>query len=207
MSLQPPVIFVIGPPHHGKTETRKLFSELTYLKGDSTSNVIYRFLALRRQVSVEELHRIPKEELRPLLIEAGDFMVGARSAIAEVPVNKEIDDILYRIPSALIRTLYMNGYNIIDGVRRKSELSDARKHLEWNGVRHLTIWVERPGLPTVADNTELTHEEADEVLINDGSLDDLRAKAKAILEKHFGVQDETPAPIPIIDVPTGGEQR
>ena len=201
MSLQAPVFIVIGPPHHGKTEARKILSELTYLKGASTSELIYRFLALRRNVSLESLQAIPKEELRPALIEAGDFMVGSISAIAEPPVNAEIEKVLYRIPSALIRTMYLNGYNIIDGVRRKQELAEARTHLYWNGVRSLVLWIDRPGVETLKDNTELTAADADEIVPNDGTLEDLRKKLKFVLEAHFGVQDETPAPIPIVDLP------
>lgn len=199
--MQPPVLIVVGPPHHGKTEARKILSELTFLKGESTSTVIYEFLAIRRKVSIDELRQLEKEFLRPELIEAGDFLVGARADISLPAVDPEIDKIVYRIPSALIRTLYMSGYNIIDGVRRKTELKEAVNHLNWNGVRSVVVWIERPGVEKIQDNTELSQADATDVVFNDGTLEDLRAQLKLVLEKHFGKQDEKPQAIPVFDSP------
>lgn len=200
--MQPPVFFLIGSPRFGKTTAQQLLSEITHLKGGSCSEIVYAFLALRRGTSVEALRALPKEELRPTLIRAGDFMVGEAAKFEDEPRdNKEIDGELYRIPSALIRTLYMNGYNVIDGVRRRSELLHALDHLEWNGIRCLTLWIERPGAPIINDNTDLHQHDADEVVLNDGSLADLREKLLKVLEKHFGVQDELDKPVEIVDVP------
>lgn len=199
--MNAPVIIVIGPPHHGKTEARKILSELTFLKGESTSTIIYNFLAHRRKVELADLLKVPKEDIRPELIEAGDFLVGKIDTIALDAVDPEIDKLVYRIPSALIRTLYMSGYNVIDGVRRKTELKEAVDHLNWNGVRSVIIWIERPGADTIQDNTELTQQDATDVVFNDGTLEDLKANLKLVLEKHFGKQDEKPAPIPVFDSP------
>ncbi len=199
--MQPPVIVVIGPPQHGKTQARRILSELTFLKGESTSTIIYHFLANRRKVSVQSLQQQPKELLRPELIEAGDFLVGKIDKIFTPAEDPEIDGIVYRIPSGLIRTLYMSGYNIIDGVRRKTELTEAVDRLAWNGVKTLVIWIERSGVETIADNTELTQADAHEVVRNDGTPEDLRAALKVVLEKHFGKQDEKPEPIPVFDSP------
>jgi hypothetical protein len=133
------------------------------------------------------------------LIEAGDFIVGARDSFNEPAVDPKIDEVLLRVPSSLVRTLYVSGYNVIDGVRRKLELTDAVKHLTWNGVRSVVIWIERPGTPVVADNTEVTSADATDIVLNDGTLEDLRAQLKLVLERHFGPQDEKPAPIPVFD--------
>lgn len=197
--MQTPVIIVIGPPHHGKTEARKALAELTFQKGESTSTVIYHFLAARRKQDVKELHALPKDDIRPELIEAGDFMVGKINEIKLAAENPEVDQSVYRIPSALVRTLYLNGYNIIDGVRRRPELQDSIRHLEWNGVRTLVLWIERPGADTVQDNTELTQADAHEVVYNDGTLEDLKVKLKAVLEKYFGKQPEKHDPLPVFD--------
>ncbi len=194
-----PVIIVIGPPHHGKTETRKILSELTFQKGESTSTIIYDFLAKRRGITVDELKKTPKDELRPELIEAGDFLVGKIDKIKLDPVDDTLDKIVYRIPSTLLRILYLSGVNVIDGVRRKQELSDSIKHLEWNGVRSLVIWVERPGVEILQDNTELTQTDAHEVVQNDGTLEDLKEKMKVVLEKYFGKQPEKHDPLPVFD--------
>lgn len=199
--MQAPVFIVLGLPHHGKTAARKILSELTFLKGESTSTVIYRFLALRRKVTVESLLAQPKEILRPELIEAGDYLVGKLDRILAPADDPEIEKVVYRIPSALVRTLYLNGFNIIDGVRRKEELTDTIRHLHWNGIRTLVLWIENPAEPRIADNTEVTREDADEVVLNLGTLDDLKAKLKEILEKHFGKQPDKPTPLPVYDSP------
>lgn len=200
--MQPPVIFVIGPVGHGKTTAREILVELTHLRGGSCSDIIYNFLALRKEVSVESLRQLPKESLRPELIEAGDFLCGSAGELKEVPKNAEIEQAVFRHPSALIRTLYMNGINIIDGVRRRLELQDAKSHLDWNGVRSLTIHVLKPNEPWVKDNSEDLRELADESIANDGTVEKLRARLAEILDEHFGKQDELPEPpMPIVDVP------
>lgn len=197
--MQAPVFLLIGPPHHGKTEARKILSELTFQKGESTSTVIYSFLAHRSKTPVEELKQIPKESYRDTLIEAGDFLVGKIDKIHLPAADEHFEQGVYRIPSGLVRTLYMNGFNVIDGVRRREELSDSIKHLDWNGVRTLVIWVERPGTEVIQDNSELTQADAHEVVINDGTLDELKEKLKGVIEKYFGKQPDKHDPIPVFD--------
>ncbi len=183
--MNAPCIFVIGPVGHGKTTAREILARLTHLKGGSCSDVIYAVLAARRQVSVESLKQIPKEELRPALIELGDFLCGQVGTLAELPVNADIDSTLYRSPSGLIRTLYMNGYNVIDGVRRRLELQDAKQHLDWNGVRQVVIHVFDPRKPIIKDNSEDLKDLADNCIINDGTVNDLEIKLLAVLDQHF----------------------
>lgn len=189
--MQPPVVFVTGKPQHGKTTVRHLVAQITGLRGASCSDVVYHYLAARRQVSVEALRQLPKEELRPFLVEAGDFLCGANQPPQEVPVNKEVDAEVYRIPSALIRALFLSGINVIDGVRRRLELQDAKNHLEWNGVRALTLYVDRPGVPDIPDNTEDLRDLADEVILNDGTLAELEKTVEAVLKRYFA---PTPPP-------------
>ena len=198
--MQTPVIFVLSKPHHGKTEARKYLSEVTSLKGGSCSDCIDHFLAARKNISVETWRQTPKEERRPQQIEAGDFIVGTINSIKEPAQNTELDDAMYRVPSALIRQFYLTGHNVIDGVRRKTELSDARKHLDWNGVRSLVIWIERPGYPSPADNTQVEASDCDDVVVNDGTIEDLKVKLFACLVKHYGPQDEIRKPIPVVDI-------
>lgn len=198
--MNPPVFFIVGPVGHGKTTAREILSELTHLTGASCSDVIYAVLAALRGVSVEDLRALPKEELRPVLIEVGDWICQTGrfnpvehpdAALSEAVAvnNPQILEQLFRHPSALVRTLYLNGRNVIDGVRRGLELSDARLKLEWNGVRSLVIHVEDPRKERIADNSEDLSGAADERVINDGTVEELKAKLAVILEKHFGKQD------------------
>lgn len=197
--MQTPVLFLIGPPGHGKTAARKILCALTSVKGGSTSAAIYSFLAMRSKTPVAELEKIPKEEFRAKLIEAGDFMCGATPAMSE---PSEYDGEVYRCPSILVRMLYTSGYNIIDGVRRKIELAHAKDHLDWNGVPSFTIWIEKSQGPVIPDNTELTALDADEVIFNDGTLDDLQKQLHAFLVKRFGDQTDLEKEVPILNSPS-----
>lgn len=182
----PPVILICGPAGHGKTTAREILCKLTHLKGGSCSDVVYHYLALLRGVSVEDLRKEDKETLRPELIKVGNWLCGddveleaAKSEDAPKPED------VYRVPSSLIRTLYHNGRNVIDGVRRKKELTNSIEHLAWNGVRVLTIYVSRTDGPTIADNTEDLSVDCDELLVNDGTTEELEKKLVEILCKHF----------------------
>lgn len=182
--MNPPVIFLIGKPRHGKSEAQRIVSKLTGLKGASCSDVIYAFLAERGKTTYEALKLIPKEEFRKELIAAGDWLCGMDGTLPAA-VDPTADQNLLRVPSALIRTLFMGGFNVIDGARRALELEDAKKHLEWNGARHLTIWVEKTKGPNIKDSTTVKKQQADEVVMNDGTLEDLTEALHTILLKYF----------------------
>lgn len=197
--MQTPVFFFVGPVGHGKTTAREIVSKITHLSGASCSDVIYRFLAIRRGVSVESLRALPKEDLRPALIEAGDYLCGQIGELKEVAVDSRIEKDVWRIPSALIRLLYLNGHNSIDGVRRRLELTHAIQHLEWNGVPSIVIHVSDPRKPIIKDNSEDLSDLAELKIVNDGTVEDLEAKLRAFIEKRFGPQEDPSVPPARID--------
>lgn len=184
----PKVLFVIGRPQHGKSTVRKALCELLGLRGGSCSDIVYRFLASWRGTTVEQLRMIPKEILRPALVAAGDYFVGARDSLDEPKAaGCDIDETaLHRVPSALIRVHFHHGARVIDGVRRRSELVHARDVLTWFGYRSLVIYVDRPGGPAIEDNTEDLRDLADEVITNDGTEEQLTGpKVREVLDKYF----------------------
>ena len=188
MSRQPipPVILIAGPARHGKTAAREILCKLTHLKGESCSKVIYTYLALTRGVTLESLKLEDKETLRPELIAVGNWLCGDIGELKEsVGPDAPAPADVYRVPSGLIRTLYHNGYNVIDGVRRKLELRDALDKFGWNGLRVLSLWVVQPNGPVIADNTEDLSGTVDEVVVNDGTLEDLEKKLIEILTRRF----------------------
>lgn len=186
----PPIFFFIGPPTHGKTTARKIFCELTKMKGHSCSEVIYAHIARHRGIPVAELMAEDKAALRPLLIEVGNYLCGDIGKLQLLDNPEKFEAVNYfRSPSALIRTLVMSGTEVIDGVRRRLELEEAKKHLAWMGRRVLVVWVETPGKPIIKDNTELTANDADIQLINDGSVADLRQK----IERWVAEMSKPPA--------------
>lgn len=186
-----PFFIFIGPPHHGKTEARKIFCELTGLRGGSTSDVIYALLATEWKTTSDELKAKPKEEIRPKLIEFGDYLCGNIGRPKLVDGNEGglgDDRQVYRCPSALVRVLFHLGCQVVDGVRRRLELRETIDRLTWLGVPAITVWIERPGHPTVKDNTELTADDADVTLVNDGDLEAFRQKIREWIEKGCAPQ-------------------
>jgi len=185
MTVPPALYIFIGPPQHGKTTARRVFSELTGLPGASCSDVIFALLARHTGTPEPELRAADKEVLRPKLIEFGDYLCGSIGKLELVgeptPEARPHTEALYRGPSALVRALFHAGFRVIDGVRRRLELRDVRDRLEWLGLRTIVVWVERPGAPPIKDNTELSREDADVVIVNSGSTDDLRQKISSLV--------------------------
>jgi hypothetical protein len=179
-----PVVVFIGPPHHGKTTARKIFCELTPLSGASTSDVIYSVMSRLLGCSYEELRAQPKEELRPRLIELGDWLCGVDNGLPSFSLDDEKRatlDSLHRSESALCRVAFLSGCHALDGIRRVNELEHFKHHVGWLGLPVIVVWVHRPGHPTVQDNTSLTEAHADYVIVNDGSVDDLKKKIESLV--------------------------
>lgn len=191
--MNPPVFFVVGKPQHGKSTLRQALANATRLRGGSCSDVVYALLAARRGVSVESLRFLPKEELRPTLVRFGDWLCGLGEPLEETAVNPEFDENIYRHPTALVRVLVLSGIHVVDGIRRRLELQESKDRLEWIGLRTLTIFVDRPGVPEVKDNTEDLRDFADEVVLNDGTVADLEVKAKELLSRRFPPSSDVPA--------------
>ncbi len=180
---QPKAVYIfIGPPAHGKTLARKIFCELTGMKGGSTSDVIYTLMARFSGVSEAELREIPKEELRPKLIELGDYLCDRSNDLSKNAFKDPIPENIYRGPSVLTRALFLTGFFAFDGVRRKSELEEIRFIVSWLGLEPFVLWVHRDEAPSIADNTEVTIEDATHVIANNGTSADLREKIVALLE-------------------------
>ena len=183
---QPPVILIAGPAGHGKTTACEILVKATHLRGASCSEIIFHFLALRKGVPVAYLQAQDKETLRPELIHAGNWLCGDIGTLeAATGPDAPKDEDLLRVPSTLIRSLYMNGRNIIDGVRRKLELNHAIEAFHWCGVRTLTIWIFDPRKPLIKDNTEDLAPLCDEQIENSGTPEDLEKKLMEVLVKHF----------------------
>jgi len=72
---------------------------------------------------------------------------------------------------------------VVDGVRRRLELQEVKDRMEWLGLPVVTIWIERPSQPVIADNTEVTKELADHVIVNDGDPAALKEKILALLQQ------------------------
>jgi hypothetical protein len=152
------LILVCGSVQSGKSTARKLLSQYLERKGGSCSDVIYAILARRKGITVDQLRTLPKEEVRPELIALGNAMCAA--------------DPLY-----LIGNLVWSGCSIIDGVRRKEEFKAAVHRFS-----PVTIWVENPNSPQLADNNEIVAGMCMHKINNSGTVADLALALESLVE-------------------------
>jgi len=190
-----PLFFVIGPSGHGKTTVRKMIQEKLGVPGDSTSNVLYAFLSFLSGKSEEEFRAMPKDELRPRLIELGDWFTMTREdlspelmAMFKPDMTQHIKAIGERVRShaSLVRMLFLAGVRVYDGVRRVTEFRTALHHLVWCGYSPITIWVENTlKEQNKNDNLTLTKElvRPTFVIKNESSIDALEMEVEKILEQ------------------------
>lgn len=151
----PRKILVIGNKYHGKTTfARFLQQALGDAQSFSTSEYLVYRLSLLNGVSVADIHK-EKEKYRPELIKLGNAMCNA--------------------DAGCLVTICMwschKTFAIIDGVRRISEYTRVKDWFEQ------IIWINRPSEPKGLDNLELDESHANRIILNDGSLEELQAKA------------------------------
>lgn len=195
-------ILIIGPAEHGKSTVRRMLGELTELKTASCSDVIYTIWSYLSGKGEQELRDIPKGQSRPTLVLLGDWLTGGNPneygvrtnpvsfrqnfPYAKLPYDPTLlDNGRFPLPnpSFLIQFLWLNGFRIIDGIRRSDELLSAYPPLEWTGAKPVIIWVEDPRKPRIeGDNFNIPKEWADLEIVNDGSLEELKEKCVRAVE-------------------------
>jgi hypothetical protein len=151
-------ILIIGNKLHGKTTLANFMVEaLGDAEGYSTSSYLVYRLSLIHGVSEEEILK-EKEKYRPELIELGNAMCDADAGCL-------VSICLWSSSKEFI---------LVDGVRRVSEYDRIKDWFD------LVLWVDRPGQAGGLDNLELEEKHADRVVLNDGSLEDLKKVAENI---------------------------
>jgi len=157
------VFLIIGPARAGKTTFANFLSEITGLKAAGTSQVVYEVIAAARNCTVEDLLQIPKEELRPTLIKTADYICDIHS-------------------DTLSLKLLNDGYRIIDGIRRSEELRSIKSHPKYDVF---VVYIDRDPQYTVSDNFNINKGWGNQIIENDGSIQDLEEKALAFFHDKF----------------------
>lgn len=145
-------IIIGGLPQHGKTTVASIIATRFGVTYGNTSDTIYETVATVQGVTVDELYKMDKEKLRPKLIEAGDHLcsVGGPAYLALQQLQK---------------------HDVVCGIRKPQELALIRASYP----DCLFLWVIRPGYLHIKDSTQLSHKDADVVIVNSGSMADLEA--------------------------------
>jgi hypothetical protein len=154
----------MGKPRVGKSTVATILGDLLQLKWGDTSDVIYKTIATRKGTTVDKLKEIPKEELRPELIEVGNYLCD-------------------QSPIALSYGLIKGGTSIVCGIRRKKEFNCLLTKLEALQVPYTTIFVKNKNVPDIKDNLEVTEDDCSIVINNDSGLSDLKNDLVYIFKK------------------------
>ena len=143
------VIVIIGKARAGKTTFAKYLADLYGTKSAGTSDIVYKAMAIARNCKEEELRQIPKEELRPVLIDFANYLCSV-------------------VPDFLSSAIIQEGFDVIDGIRRRSELEAlAAKH-------NIAVYFVDRTEGVVEDNFELDKDDADFIVDNNGKLGDFK---------------------------------
>jgi len=137
------ITVILGPARAGKTTFANWLSRQNGEKTSGTSRTVYELMANARGCPLEELYRVPKEILRPHLIKFADSLCD-----------------IY--PDILSRKLIMDGYTILDGIRRQAELDELRKNYE------VRVFYVKRDKGIVKDNFNIPIHEADYIVDNNG---------------------------------------
>ena len=186
VKVNPNSLYVfVGYPGHGKTTARRMFCELTGLKGGSCSDVIFEVLSAHTGDD-RQSWEIQKQTDRDSLVKLGDFLCGHLDRLTlwwrrpgeKVPTSVEIQSPFERGPAALALRLYDQGVRAIDGVRRASEMHALRAEMDKRGVTLCVVLVTSLwNRETPPDNTDPeVLRFAPWVIVNDRSLRELEAR-------------------------------
>jgi hypothetical protein len=188
-----PFVIVIGPAKHGKSTFRRALAAKLGTKGASCSDMLYAIWAYVAEESEEGLRKRPKDEIRSTLVALGDWYTTPAATLAEnFPFDKLPSIHLAKLEGSemekphegvLIQQAYRSGVRVLDGVRRKRELAAALPIFKWVGIPVLVLYVYDPrkGVdPT--DNFDLRYRDANNIILNNGSEENLEAEAARVAE-------------------------
>ena len=146
-------ILIVGKPKSGKDTAGNLLAEITGEKKMTCSDIIYEDLACLLRVQLSSLRALDKESIRHILVAHGNHLCA-------------------KFPASLAVSCVQHGAKIICGIRRYEELNCFLDRYPEAKV----IWVERPEIFEIRDNTEICKEMADFIVINDGTIEQLKQK-------------------------------
>lgn len=164
---------IIGKKQSGKSTAAAMIgrSFIPTVPIVDTSNVMYKILAEQLGITESQLRQLPKEEIRPRLIEIGDQLTRDN-------------------PLAIVEDSILDGEFAIAGIRTSDQLEALKKRCPMTTV----LWVDRENHnPGGADNLALTPGDADVVVVNNGAT--FEPFATELIKTLFGVIPPKFAPL------------
>lgn len=153
-----PVFCFIGSPQAGKSTAAKMMAERTGLKRGTCSDIIYRVLSKMEGLPPGDWHEVTPEDQKEVMREK---LIRLGNAIS--------DEMPHVYPSLLLS----HGCGIIDGMRKKKEMTAFKDYCDKEKIRLNVIWIARPDSPAIEDNTEITPSDAHHMMCAT-DMDDLR---------------------------------
>ena len=167
-------ICVIGCSEAGKTTAAEILAELAGGRAANTSDVIAEDLAA--EVRAGTCPRPPglpadvvdREVTADLLLACKTSSQELRVAMYEYAKQRELSDPAYTV------TRPLEAGNIVTGTRRPEQLTVMRPRVDW------VVWIQRDSCrPNATDH--LGPQDADVVIDNNGTLDQLRERLRAFV--------------------------
>lgn len=166
------LLVLLGEPQAGKSTAAEIISNMTGWERGTCSTIIYNILAKLDGLPPGNWHDVIPEDqhaqTRERLIKLG---------------NAISDEVPFVYPVALLN----KGCRVIDGVRRKTELSALSEYCYNRGVDMVPIWIGRKDRPPIQDNNELSEEDA-ALVIQANDLSDLTTRVEDMINNLLNQQ-------------------
>lgn len=218
--MQEKVIMIVGPAQHGKDTLANAIADITGTPVQATSDLIYKEMAdeIAQYVAASTFERseqLGNDKLKyPDLkfIDAHTEWLSGRilEFLKALPKDNKDDQTQeirrhlavlgsYRCihdPIYWTRRLIKAGARVIPGIRRMPEIVSAVDYIKSLGMQPVTVWIERPHGPEVAnDNLEISPESWEFgtlVEVDEGAHDRVKVAALGVLagEKHIALKKE-----------------
>jgi len=171
---------IVGPTESGKTTFGRYFAEFLGTEATDTSAVLVEVETKRQKVlcdryRLETFLESPDDDSR--IVTQWDWDRGRPQRELLVAMG---DAFVECLGMDFLAQRCLDRGRVVVGVRRRLELETLKAKRR----ALTTVWIERPGTQgATEDNLDIGAVDCDRILLNDGSLEDLRQLAKSLAEE------------------------